>query len=80
MIYQEAPEVLPEDLRKSIKRKIAKRILSKANEKWITIGQLYSEIDMLRDKYDDENDKEKLKQLDEHDQFAKTVEQKYENA
>ena len=35
---------------------------------------------MLRNKYDDENDKEKLKQLDEHDQFAKTVEQKYENA
>ncbi len=80
LIYQEAPEVLPEDMYKSIKRKIAKRILSQTNEKWITIGQLYSEIDTLRDKFDNENDKEKLKQLDEHDQFAKSIEQKYKNA
>ncbi len=80
LLYQEAPDVLPDDLYKSIKRKIANRILSKKNEKWITIGQLYSEIDMLRDKFENEGDKEKLNQLDEHDKFAKSIEQKYESA
>ncbi len=79
LIYQECPEVLPNDMYNSIKRKIAKRILSKSNEKWITVGQLYSEIDMLRNKFDTEEDKEKLNQLEEHDQFAKSIEKKYEN-
>ena len=35
---------------------------------------------MLRDKFENEGDKEKLNQLDEHDKFAKSIEQKYESA
>ena len=61
IIYQEAPEVLPKDMLKSIKREIAKRILSERHEKWWTIPTCFNEIDTLRDKYTNENDQEKLK-------------------
>ena len=64
---------------KSIKKGIAKRILSERKEKWWTIPMLFTEIDTLRDKYDNENDNEKLKILDEFNEHAMLIQKKYEN-
>ena len=79
IIYQEAPEVLPPDLLKKIRISIAKRILSTNKEKWWTIPTAMVEIDTLRDKYTDENDQEKLKFLDDLDQYIQSIQIKYEN-
>ncbi len=79
IIFQEAPEVLPENMLKSIKREIAKRILSEKKEKWWTIPTLYTEIDTLREKYTNENDTEKLALLDEFNEYAMSIQKKYEN-
>ena len=79
IIYQEAPEVLPLDMLKKIKKIIAKRILSEKREKWWTISMCFSEIDTLRDRYSDENDEEKLNFLDELNEHIMTIQQKYEN-
>ncbi|MDA9721304.1 exonuclease domain-containing protein [Candidatus Pelagibacter sp.] len=79
IIYQEAPEVLPESMLKTIKREIAKRILSEKKEKWWTIPTLYTEIDTLREKYTNENDNEKLLLLDEFNEYAMSIQKKYEN-
>ena len=80
IIYQEAPEVLPQDMFKKIRSGIAKRILSEKKEKWWTVKECYFEIDNLRDKYSDQNDEEKLKFLDEFNEFVMTIQKKYENA
>ena len=80
IIYQEAPETLPPDILKSMKRDIAKRILSERKEKWWTIPTLYTEIDTLREKYTNENDEEKLYLLDEFNNYAMSIQKKYENA
>ena len=79
IIFQEAPEVLPPDILNTIKRSIAKRILSQSKEKWWTVSTCYSEIDTLRDRYSDENDNEKLKFLDELNEYVMSVQKKYEN-
>ncbi len=79
IIFQEAPEVLPQAMYKSIRREIAKRILSERKEKWWTIPTLYNEIDTLREKYTNENDNEKLSLLDEFNTYAMSIQKKYEN-
>ena len=79
IIYQEAPDTLPPDIFKSMKRDIAKRILSERKEKWWTIPTLYTEIDTLREKYTNENDEEKLNLLDEFNNYAMSIQKKYEN-
>jgi len=79
IIYQEAPEVLPPEMLKTIKKTIAKRILSEKREKWWTVSTCFTEIDTLRDKYSDENDEEKLKFLDELNEHVMSIQQKYEN-
>ena len=80
IILQEAPEVLPVSMYKSIRRDIAKRILSERKEKWWTIPTLYNEIDTLREKYSNEDDNEKLVLLDEFNDYAMKIQKKYENA
>ena len=79
IIFQEAPEVLPPDIFKTIQRGIAKRILSEKREKWWTVSTCFMEIDTLRDKYSNENDAEKLKFLDELNTHVMLVQKKYEN-
>ena len=79
IIFQEAPEILPDSMYKSIRRDIAKRILSEKKEKWWTIPSLYNEIDTLREKYTNENDNEKLALLDEFNNYAMSIQKKYEN-
>ena len=80
IIYQEAPEILPQAMYKTIKREIAKRILSERNEKWWTIPTLFTEIDTLREKYTNENDQKKLELLDEFNNYAISIQKKYENS
>ena len=80
IIYQEAPQVLPPDLYKNIKSEIARRILSEKKEKFWTVKESFYEIDNLRDKYSDQNDEEKLKFLDDFNEFIMSIEKKYEIA
>ena len=79
IIYQESPETLPKDMYKKIKREIAKRILSEKKEKWWTCKEFYNECDNLREKYTNEQNEEKLKFLDEINDFVMSIEKKYEN-
>jgi len=79
IIYQEAPEVLPEDMFKKIKYEIAKRILSEKKEKFWTVKECFFEIDNLREKYLNQNDEEKLKFLDDLNEFVMLIQKKYEN-
>jgi exodeoxyribonuclease I len=80
IIYQESPETLPADMLKTIKRGIAERILSNEKEKWWTCKEFYFECDNLREKYGNEKDEEKLKFLDEINEFVEGIQKKYEGA
>ena len=80
IIYQEAPQVLPESVVKEIKRGIAKRILSTNKEKWTTCSDFYTECDHFRIQFEKEGNVEKLKFLDEINQFVENIQKKYEAA
>ena len=79
IIYQESPETLPEKMLKEIQREIAKRILSEGKEKWWTCKEFYFECDNLREKYTNNKDEEKLKFLDQLNNFVMSIQKKYEN-
>ena len=80
IIYQEAPQVLPESVVKEIKRGIAKRILSTNKEKWTTCSDFYTECDHFRIQFEKEGNTEKLNFLDEINQFVENIQKKYEAA
>ena len=80
IIYQESPDTLPKEMFKSIKREIATRILSDKKEKWWTCKEFYFECDNLREKYTNQKDEEKLKFLDEINEFIESIQKKYEQA
>jgi len=80
IIYQEAPEILPESIFKKVKREIAKRILSENKEKWQTVNMAYNEIDNLRDFASNKKDDEELRRLDEINEYIMLIQKKYENA
>ena len=80
IIYRESPETLSPDMFKSIRREIAKRILSERKEKWWTCKEFYHECDNLRAKYSDKNDEGKLKFLDDLNEFVMSIQKKYEAA
>ena len=80
IIYQESPETLPEDMFNKIKRGVAERILSEEKEKWWTCKEFYFECDNLREKYTNDKDEEKLKFLDEINEFVEGIQKKYESA
>ncbi|NKA01538.1 MAG: exodeoxyribonuclease I, partial [Proteobacteria bacterium] len=63
---------------KKIHRRIAEQINSLNDEKWNTLAKSTKEIDDLRVKH--ENDEQKLKLLDDIDEFLDEIKQKYENA
>ncbi len=81
IIFNEAPEVLPQDIYKKIKRKVASRILSTNKEKWFTVSACYKEIDDIRT--DDQkmfsfkSKEEKLKFLDGINEYVMNLEKKY---
>ena len=84
LIFNEAPEILPKDIRKKIKRKIASRILSTNKEKWWTVSAFYSECDEIRENDDKmfsfKTVDEKLKFLDGINEYVMNLEQKYSDA
>ena len=80
IIYQESPETLPADMLKTIRRGVAERILSDEKEKWWTCKEFYFECDNLREKYTNDKDEEKLKFLDEINEFVEGIQKKYESA
>ena len=80
IIYQESPDILPESMFKEIKRGIAKRILSTNKEKWTTCSDFYTECDYFREKFTNEGNEEKLKFLDEINNFVENIQKRYEAA
>ena len=80
IIFNEAPSVLPKEIFSEINRKNAKRLLSKNDEKWNTLPKAYNEIDNLRSKYEDENDAERLKLLEELNNFLMQIEKNLSDA
>ena len=84
LIFNEAPEILPKDIHKKIKRRIASRILSTNKEKWWTISAFYSECDEIRENEDKmfsfKTVDEKLKFLDGINDYVMNLEQKYSDA
>jgi len=84
LIFNEAPEILPKDIHKKIKRRIASRILSTNKEKWWTVSAFYSECDEIRENEDKmfsfKNVDEKLKFLDGINEYVMNLEQKYSDA
>ena len=80
IIYQEAPQVLPETTLKKIKRSIAERILSTNKEKWTTCSDFYAECDHFRNEFEKKKNFEKLKFLNEINNFVENIEKKYEAA
>ena len=78
LIYEEAPQILPEVDYEKVHKIIAKQILSTDNEKWNTIPKSYHQLDTLRDQYENEKNDEKLKFLGELDGFLQNLEKKYQ--
>ena len=81
LIFNEAPEILPKEIHKKIKRRIASRILSTNKEKWWTVSAFYSECDEIRENDDKmfsfKTVDEKLKFLDGINDYVMNLEQKY---
>ena len=51
-LFNEAPDILPNEMYKKIKRQIAERILSTNKEKWTTVNDFYFDCDNLRENDD----------------------------
>ena len=75
ILYEESPDSLPQDVYQDIHKEIASRILSTNQENWNTIPRVYSEIDTLRNKF--KNDDEKLKALDDINSYIMEIEKLY---
>jgi exodeoxyribonuclease-1 len=78
ILYEESPQSLPKEEYDLVHKEIASRILSTNEERWQTIGRLYSEIDTLRYKF--KEDKEKLKVLEDINSYAEEMEKMYQKA
>ena len=78
LIYEEAPQILPQLDYEKVNKIIAKQILSTNNEKWNTIPKSYHQLDTLREQYENQNDVEKLEFLGELDIFLQNLEKKYQ--
>ena len=77
-LYNENPTALPEALYKKIHKSIADKILSTDEQKYQTIPNAMKEVDDARAKY--ENDKEKLKILEEINAYIINMEKIYSKA
>ena len=75
ILYEESPQSLPKEVYNTIHKEIAERILSTNEEKWNTIPRTYSEIDTLRNKF--KNDDEKLKALEDINSYIMEIEKSY---
>ena len=80
LVYMEKPELLSKQEYNLIHKDIAKKLLSTNNEKWNTIPRTYSEIDTLRAKFEKQDDKKKLKILDDINAYVEDLEKHYSSA
>ena len=78
ILYEESPQSLPKEEYNSVHKEIALRILSTNKENWNTIPRTYSEIDTLRNKFKD--DQEKLKTLQDINSYIEEIEKVYQKA
>jgi len=78
ILYEENPDALPKEEYEAIHKEVAARVLSTNKEKWNTIPRTYSEIDTLRNKFKD--DQEKLKTLEEINSYIEEMETLYQKA
>ena len=76
ILYEESPQSLPKEEYDLVHKEIASRILSTNEEKWNTIPRTYSEIDTLRNKF--KQDEEKLKTLDDINLYIEEMEKIYQ--
>ena len=77
LLYMEKPELLSKSEHNLIHKEFAKKLLSTNNEKWNTIPRTYSEIDTLREKFEREEQPEKLVILDEINAYVEELEKLY---
>ncbi len=80
LLYMEKPGVLSKEDYNLIHKDTAKKLLSTNNEKWNTIPRTYSEIDTLRAKFEKQDDKEKLKILEDINAYVEDLEKHYSSA
>ena len=81
LVYEEAPEKMPKQMYNEIHREFAKRLNSMSgDEKWVTFGKFFSELDHYRDKFDREGNTEKLALLDKYDKYVIGIQKKFEVA
>ena len=78
ILYEESPQSLPKEEYDLFHKEIASRILSTNEEKWNTIPRTYSEIDTLRNKF--KQDEQKLKALDDINLYIEEMEKIYQKA
>ena len=76
ILYEESPQSLPKNEYESFHKEIALRLLSTNDEKWNTIPRTYNEIDTLRNKF--KNDEEKLRSLDHINSYIEDMEKMYQ--
>ncbi len=77
LLYLEKPDALAKSDYNLIHKETAKKLLSTNNEKWNTIPRTYSEIDTLREKFEREEQPEKLIILDEINAYVEELEKFY---
>jgi len=78
ILYEESPQSLPKEEYNAIHKEVASRILSTNEEKWNTIPRTYNEIDTLRNKFKDDEDK--LRSLDHINSYIEDMEKMYQKA
>ena len=78
ILYEESPQSLPKEEYDIFHKEIASRILSTNQEKWNTIPRTYSEIDTLRNKFKEDN--QKLQALENINLFIEEMETTYKKA
>ena len=77
LFYIEKPELLSKSDYNLMHKETTKKLLSTNNEKWNTIPRTYSEIDTLREKFEREDQPEKLIILDEINAYVEELEKFY---
>ncbi len=80
LIYEESPNDLPKDIFNKIHKSIALQILSLDNVNWSTLPKAFKQIDDLREKYFNDDNKEKIQFLLEINEFLEKMQSIYEPA
>ncbi len=80
IIYEESPETLPKKHFNKIHKSIANQILTLDDVNWFTIPKAFKQIDDLREKYNNENNEEKIRFLTEINEFLEKIQSIYEPA